>query len=148
MWDFEQESKTWSSPRQESEACIRFSGNNLFRSRNFESRRALHINLKSPIPDLKPKIVMPLGSLKTAFPRQSPGTRKIKFIYSELFLVDWGFLLPQNAFWRIASAFFLINRVRQLQFAPQGAMMFLQGFIFGSAVRSIGVPPDLNLYTL
>ncbi len=26
--------------------------------------------------------------------------------------------------------------------------MFLQGFIFGSTVRSIGVPPDLNLYTL
>jgi hypothetical protein len=46
------------------------------------------------------------------------------------------------------SAFFLINRVRQLQFAPVGAMMFLQGFIFGSTVRSIGVPPDLNLYTL
>jgi hypothetical protein len=46
------------------------------------------------------------------------------------------------------SPFFLINRVRQLQFAPVYAMLFLQGFIFGSTVRSIGVPPDLNLYTL
>ncbi|WP_333215731.1 hypothetical protein [Microcoleus sp. S36b_A4] len=46
------------------------------------------------------------------------------------------------------SALFLIDRVRQLQFAPQGAIIVLQGFIFGSAVRSIGVPPDLNLYTL
>ncbi|MEG4006116.1 hypothetical protein QUA41_27025 [Microcoleus sp. Pol11C1] len=69
-------------------------------------------------------------------------------MYSEFFLLYWGFLLPQNAFWRIASAFFLINRVRQLQFAPIGAIIVLQGFIFGSTVRSIGVPPDLNLYTL
>jgi hypothetical protein len=91
---------------------------------------------------------MPLRSLKTAFPRQSPGTRKIKFIDSEFFLLDEGFFLPEKVFWRMLSAFFLINRVRQLQFAPQGAMMFLQGFIFGSTVRSIGVPPDLNLYTL
>jgi hypothetical protein len=59
-----------------------------------------------------------------------------------------GFFLPENVFWQMLSALFLINRVRQLQFAPVGAMMFLQGFIFGSTVRSIGVPPDLNLYTL
>ncbi|MEP6514948.1 hypothetical protein [Microcoleus vaginatus] len=91
---------------------------------------------------------MPLRSLKTAFPRQSPGIRKIKFIYCELFFLDWGFFLGENVFWQMLSAFFLINRVRQLQFAPIGAMMFLQGFIFGSTVRSIGVPPDLNLYTL
>ncbi|MEG4394591.1 hypothetical protein QUB30_19570 [Microcoleus sp. BROC3] len=48
----------------------------------------------------------------------------------------------------MTSAFFVINRVRQLQFAPVCATIFLQGFIFGSTVRSIGVPPDLNLYTL
>ncbi|NQE36804.1 hypothetical protein E5S67_04569 [Microcoleus sp. IPMA8] len=91
---------------------------------------------------------MPLPSLQAAFPRQSPGTRKIKFIYSKFFILDGGFFLRENVFWRRPSAFFLINRVRQLQFAPIGAMMFLQGFIFGSTVRSIGVPPDLNLYTL
>lgn len=59
-----------------------------------------------------------------------------------------GFFLRENVFWRKPSAFFLINRVRQLQFAPIGAIIVLQGFIFGSTVRSIGVPPDLNLYTL
>jgi hypothetical protein len=91
---------------------------------------------------------MPWMGLQAAFPRQSPGTRKIKCIYSEFFLLDGGFFLRENVFWRMLSAFFLINRVRQLPFAPRGAMMFLQGFIFGSAVRSIGVPPDLNLYTL
>ncbi|WP_190274287.1 hypothetical protein [Oscillatoria nigro-viridis] len=48
----------------------------------------------------------------------------------------------------MTSALFVINRVRQLQFAPIGAIIVLQGFIFGSTVRSIGVPPDLNLYTL
>jgi hypothetical protein len=86
--------------------------------------------------------------LQAAFPRQGPVTRKIKFIYAEFFLLNEGFFLRENVFWRMLSAFFLINRVRQLQFAPVGAMMFLQGFIFGSTVRSIGVPPDLNLYTL
>jgi len=91
---------------------------------------------------------MPLRTLQAAFPRQSPGTRKTKFIYSEFFLLDWGFLLRLNALCPKASALFLINRVRQLPFAPQGAIIVLQGFIFGSAVRSIGVPPDLNLYTL
>ena len=91
---------------------------------------------------------MPWMGLQAAFPRPGPGTRKIKFIYSQFFLLDGGFFLGENVFWRIISAFFLINRVRQLQFAPIGAMMFLQGFIFGSTVRSIGVPPDLNLYTL
>jgi hypothetical protein len=86
--------------------------------------------------------------LQAAFPRSGPGTRKIKFIYAEFFLLDGGFFLRDNVFWRMLSALFLINRVRQLQFAPVGAIMFLQGFIFGSTVRSIGVPPDLNLYTL
>ncbi len=86
--------------------------------------------------------------LQAAFPRSGPETRKIKFIYSEFFLLDGGFFLRENVFWRMLSAFFLINRVRQLQFAPVCAMLFLQGFIFGSTVRSIGVPPDLNLYTL
>jgi len=45
-------------------------------------------------------------------------------------------------------AFFLLDRIRKLQFVRIGAMIFSQGFIFGSTVRSIGVPPDLNLYTL
>jgi hypothetical protein len=45
-------------------------------------------------------------------------------------------------------AWFSSDRVRKLQFARIGAMIVLQGFIFGSTVRSIGVPPDLNLYTL
>jgi len=91
---------------------------------------------------------MPWMGLQAAFPRPGPGTRKIKFIYAEFFHLDGGFFLRENMFRRMLSAFFLINRVRQLQFAPIGAMMFLQGFIFGSTVRSIGVPPDLNLYTL
>ena len=91
---------------------------------------------------------MPWMGLQAAFPRPGPGTRKIKCIYSEFFPLDGGFFLRENVFWGLLSGFFLINRVRQLQFAPLGAMMFLQGFIFGSTVRSIGVPPDLNLYTL
>lgn len=52
---------------------------------------------------------MPLRSLKTAFPRQSSETRKIKFIYSELFLLDGGFFLRENVFWWMPCAFFLIN---------------------------------------
>jgi hypothetical protein len=52
---------------------------------------------------------MSLPSLQAAFPRQSPGTRKIKFIYSKFVILDWEFFLRQNAFWRMPSALFLIN---------------------------------------
>ena len=129
-------------------ACIRFSGNNLSRASNFESGGTRNINLKSPIPNLKPKIDH-FCAYKLRFPGRAREQGKLNlFILSCSFFIDWGFFLPENAFWRMLSAFFLINRVRQLPFAPQGAMMVLQGFIFGSTVRSIGVPPDLNLYTL
>jgi len=42
--------------------------------------------------------------LQAAFPRPGSGTRKIKFIYSEFFLLDEGFFLPENVFWRMLSA--------------------------------------------
>jgi hypothetical protein len=61
------------------------------------------------MPNLKPKIVMPWMGLQAAFPRPGPGTRKIKFIYSEFFLLDGGFFLRENVFWRMLSALFLIN---------------------------------------
>jgi len=52
---------------------------------------------------------MPWMSLQAAFARPGPGTRKIKFIYSEFFLLDEGFFLRENVFWRMLSALFLIN---------------------------------------
>ncbi len=128
-------------------ACIRFWGSNLSRSSNFEPGGTLHINLKSPIPNLKPKIGH-FWAYKLRFPGRAREQGKLNLFILSFSILDGGFFLGENVFWRMLSAFFLINRVRQLQFAPVGAMMFLQGFIFGSTVRSIGVPPDLNLYTL
>lgn len=91
---------------------------------------------------------MPWMGLQAAFPRRAREQGKLNLFILSFSILDGGFFLRENVFWRMLSALFLINRVRQLQFAPVGAMMFLQGFIFGSTVRSIGVPPDLNLYTL